>query len=498
MKKNENIFYKLDLIAPYPKVKIFSNEKYKSKFSTILSIIIIIISILFSIDLIINFFEYDSPTIVYSKNNDKSIERNILIKDSLLLFGLFENNNFNLVDESIAYFEAKYAIEYNNISQDFQTESLKLEKCEFGKNIDIKYKNNSNNIDLNNFYCISKKHENLPLFYNPDIGKSVIYLYIYLKEGSNYTADDLFLNIINGNDIIDNNNKNNPISNSYFTSQYFIFSSSNFNIIYYYLQFIKYESDIGLFSPNKKYFNAKSFSHISMMESNFIPQLKKSQIGTVLISLSDNNFDYYKRVYPRIQSLIAEITSFINLLFTIGEFISNFLLNKMMSKSIVKYLLNDSKIFKMKNEEIKLKNKNNIKITELKELSEKEIDENIEIKSKTEKNTINTTTEDNNNINTVDAGLKNNKNSNINNKSLNGLNYFHIIKSFLCCKDKKVKLINLCEDFINDNLSIELIIERFYEIENKLSNIININSQNSQRNKILEDIFELIYQVEQK
>ena len=156
------------------------------------------------------------------------------------------------------------------------------------------------------------------------MGKSVIYLYIYLKEGSNYTADDLFLNIINGNDIIDNNNKNNPISNSYFTSQYFIFSSSNFNIIYYYLQFIKYESDIGLFSPNKKYFNAKSFSHISMMESNFIPQLKKSQIGTVLISLSDNNFDYYKRVYPRIQSLIAEITSFINLLFTIGEFISNF------------------------------------------------------------------------------------------------------------------------------------------------------------------------------
>ena len=56
---------------------------------------------------------------------------------------------------------------------------------------------------------------------------------------------------------------------------------------------------------------------------------------------------------------------------------------------------------------------------------------------------------------------------------LSKINYYHIIKSFLCFKDEKTKLINNCYEYINRDICIENILERFYNIENiyfRLSN----------------------------
>ena len=50
--------------------------------------------------------------------------------------------------------------------------------------------------------------------------------------------------------------------------------------------------------------------------------------------------------------------------------------------------------------------------------------------------------------------------------SIKNINYFHILKSFLCFKDKKTKIINFCYDFINKNMCIERILDRFYNLEN--------------------------------
>ena len=48
---------------------------------------------------------------------------------------------------------------------------------------------------------------------------------------------------------------------------------------------------------------------------------------------------------------------------------------------------------------------------------------------------------------------------------MKNINYYHILKSFLCFNDKKTKLINLCHDIINEDMSIERILERFYNLE---------------------------------
>ena len=56
----------------------------------------------------------------------------------------------------------------------------------------------------------------------------------------------------------------------------------------------------------------------------------------------------------------------------------------------------------------------------------------------------------------------------INNRYLDKVNYFHILKSYFCFKDKKTEMINLCNDIITEDMCIERILERFYNLE-KLS-----------------------------
>ena len=83
------------------------------------------------------------------------------------------------------------------------------------------------------------------------------------------------------------------------------------------------------------------------------------------------------------------------------------------------------------------------------------------------------------------------KENNIIDNSVKNINYFHILKSFLCFKDKRTQIINFCYDFINKDICIERILDRFYNLEifyhefntknkletNKLGFANNINSQ---------------------
>ena len=113
----------------------------------------------------------------------------------------------------------------------------------------------------------------MSLFYAPNCGESNLYVYLILTDKSKYKADELMILIINGNDIIDHNSKKNPISDNYFTNTYTSFSMYKFSLIYFYLQFIKYESDNGIFFPSNHYYNSKSFSYSTTMMTNYIDQI---------------------------------------------------------------------------------------------------------------------------------------------------------------------------------------------------------------------------------
>ena len=99
MKKRCKAFlYFFDFIGTSPELYVFNNTRYKTIFSSILSIIIILFSSFFTIYSLIEFFKYESPIISYSKGNDKNTKRELFIKDSFLMFELFDSSSSKIIN----------------------------------------------------------------------------------------------------------------------------------------------------------------------------------------------------------------------------------------------------------------------------------------------------------------------------------------------------------------------------------------------------------------
>ena len=160
--KISNILYNFDLIGPSPQLYIFNNNRYKTFFSFIISLIIIIFSVIFTIFSLVQYFKYQNPMISYTKGNDKNTNREILLKDTFLMFQLIDSTSINRIDESVAYFESTYTTIYDNGKVEWGP--LKIEKCELGKNIDLKFKDfiiGKSNFGrpVEDFYCFSPNNE---------------------------------------------------------------------------------------------------------------------------------------------------------------------------------------------------------------------------------------------------------------------------------------------------------------------------------------------------
>ena len=190
--------------------------------------------------------------------------------------------------------------------------------------------------------------------------------------------------------------------------------------------------------------------------------------------------------------------SVISLVFEIGRQISKFLCEKKMSKDIVSSLLDKDKklILSIKNKRISNSSRN-IKIKELSSERKKikpesfgktNIEENLvkndEIKLNESKC---------NGIHVIKTVHK----KNIINKILEQINYFHIIKSFLCFKDKKTELINLYHNIIIEDMCVEKIIGRFYNLDRIYQNFFHEEKEkiNIVQNKELKLINEYTYKI---
>ena len=480
--KFKSFLYFFDFIGTSPELYVFHNNRYKTIFSSILSIIIILFSSFFTIYSLIEFFKYESPIISYSKGNDKTTKREFFLKDSFLMFELFDSSSYNIINNSIAYFDSDYTIVYDNGT--YEVGNIDIEKCELGKNIDIKYKDfikDKSNFGrpLEDFYCFGSNNKNISLFYYPNIGYNLIGLHIIIKNNTEYNPENIQILIVSENNLIEHNNKNNPISNSFEYHSTPSFSSFQYTTIHYNFQYIKYESDDGFFFKNSKIFNGISFSdmnYFNTFKDDYEKNLKEnnsSQIGIVEFSINRANYDSYQRTYQRLQSLLAEIMSVVSLLFEIGNQIVNFFCEKNMKKDIIKDLINKDK----KNSE---SNKNfnvNKIITQNSEIFLGQNRKRYESSDKINKINKQEISVNNVNIKSDEISEKSNDNNNMfiendkmkkvieNNKELKKINYFHILISYLCFKTKKTEIINLCDDIVTEDLCVERILKRLYNLE---------------------------------
>jgi len=463
----KSILFNLDFLGIIPQLKILNNNIYKSMLSCLLSIIVIIFFVVFGIYSFIEFIN-QFPMIDYYKANDFITNKTIEISDSFIIFKIVAMDcDYGII--SNLSFDCFY---YSSV-EDFSI-PLIVEQCQYGKNIDLKYKKLFENFEkkenesINEYFCINFKDKNISFFHYPNINNK-IENYIRLIINSNDFESDIkyfYLKIITENDIIDHYNKENPIIPYYHYNEINIYNISEIISLKYGFQYINYESDTGIFFKNSKNINAIGFSGLSY-NNNY--NLQNSDILAIITyEVNKSNYDYYKRTYKKFQSFLADLTSLINLIITILEILIYFLLNKKMNKDIIRNIMAMDGF-----KEYKGKILFNIERRLVKKL--KDIDKDKTASEFEEKQNSKDIIKQSNNIKLEDKKLKER-----NIKVLKNLQFFDIIKSFFCYKDVKTKLIDLCNRIINEDICIDRILNRLYNlekiyylIENK--NMISIN-----------------------
>ena len=453
-----DFIYNFDVIGPSPKLFIFKKERYQNIFSLVISITIILASLAFILYSFINYIKKDRPNVVYSKSNDVNEPREIHLKDMLIMFQITDRS-FKKLNDSYAHLESIYTEIYDNSKIDYSV--LNVKKCNPGENMNIKYEKllheKFNELSeeiqqdksIEDFYCINSEDPNKSIFHYPNVGFSYIDLNIILHNQTEYIPENITVMIVYENNLINHDNKKSPISGGiayqflqFFSSDEYYTSNINF-------QYLKYETDDGLFLDSLSYLKGMSFLDMNYYKNNqrnydlqndFI-QYNSSQIGTISISLNKSNYDLYRRTYKKIQTLLAEIMSIVSLLFEIGGQIVAFINEKKMNIDIM------SQLFKNL-EEGKTKYKANYKETV--KITSERLNNSFKL---SEKNSICIEPSDNNNEEIESE----------NSKILDKINIFHIIKSFICNRNRD-KLINLCNELIIKDMCVETILERFYSL----------------------------------
>ena len=494
LEKISNFIYYFDIIGPSPKLYIFNKETYKSVFSLIFSILIILLSFIYILYSLYDYIQNNRPNIVYSKSNDFYEERKIYLKEILLMFQILDCNTMRKLNESIVYFESIHATVYDNARVNYIP--LKVKTCKPGENLNIKYekllKNKINELtdkqikedkNIEDFYCINNENLDVNLFYEPNIGYSYFDLNIILLNQSLYKPENLSIMIVYENSFINHDNKKSPISEGISYQFLQIFSSYEYYTTNCNFQYLKYETDDGYFFEASKYLKGLSFFDMTYLKNNqenynlekdFITK-NSSKIGTIRFTLNKSNYDFYRRNYKKIPTLLAEIMSLISLMFEIGRQILSFLNEKKMSVDLIRTLFNIEK----KSRKYKFNNYNDrIKIVPEKMNNSFKLSEKNSIYIKTSES--------------INDGFEN-KNEII----LKKINVFHIIKNFFCCNGLKDKLISLIHEIIKKDMSVETILERFYNLGRIYKAITDIEKYNLGLNKDsrFKEINSIIYDI---
>ena len=314
-----------------PQFRILDEFRYKSVFSSLLSILIILFSIIFVSISFIDFI-HQKPNVEYYKNNDDKTNKTFLISDSLLMF----NSYF----VCLSNFSLEYEINIHLISLVPKLyEELKFEPCVLGKNINLKYKdliqkfNSIEGSDISEYFCINYNNINFTLYSHPLQSyniESELKIRIYSE------CEDYFLsfNLVTQNDLIAHNKKDNPII-PYYKRNLYDLNKDKKRFLNYNYQYLKYESDDGFIFSNKNIINGIGDAG----EDEFDTSGDENNIFSITFKINGANYDYDKRTFKKFQSFLAEVMSLINLLITICKYISEFLLYKKMNKDIIRYIL---------------------------------------------------------------------------------------------------------------------------------------------------------------
>jgi hypothetical protein len=278
------------------------------------------------------------------------------------------------------------------------------------------------------------------------------------------------------NDLVVHNNKDNPIFHKYIETFSSNFNDGTIGTTIFDLDYIEYDSDDGIFFEKINTYKGLRLSRESQ-EIFFLDNSENNYLGRIKIRINRNTFDKYRRNYMKIQELLSEIESIINIFFIVGRILANVIDRKKMNVDLARVLMNQkietdkdyNKLFEKNNnlkftfgniDNINSKNKvqncninkqsNSLKIDKINPIVDSSIATDIRDKDSVPK----------------ENNIKYKNNNLFQEKIMKKIHIYHILKSYIFCfNDKKTKLINLCNNIILDELNIDKILSRIFKLE---------------------------------
>lgn len=342
----------LDYASIEPKMYVYGRDRFITKIGAFLSILAAVSMLVLSGYFFINFLERTDLNVIYYSNT-KSFTPYVNLNGKPF-FWRFEDVNNNEIDPRIGRVVSTYWVESNGTQTIYE---LETEPCTFEKHLTNPIYKEYFKFNISMYQCIKPNTYNLSLSAD-DSTNSVTYFNIYISECENSTQNgnyclpvseietqlanlDMYFEFYFPTYIIDHYNRTNPIKEYYYTNMEKIFS--NFFYSYYEGQkILNYSSDDGnVFQDFIDYEgfsrdNINSFSQLSPQKTQvYIPK----SIAVVQFTINSSQFDQYKRTYPKLQSVVANIGGIFKFITVIAQIISQFVTEKMMFVNLANWVI---------------------------------------------------------------------------------------------------------------------------------------------------------------
>ena len=333
--------YSISFPLRYKKEKEFKTN-FGSIFGIISFILFFIIFILFYRSIVI----HSNFTLVESTLMDSNEEYDL--KDVPLIIGLIgKNGDFLEYDPKSFSFSLMYIKNFHNsiLNYDYNNEIIPLNSCDNDTNYN-KYKNYfMDNIYSNKQFCVSS---NKTFIIKGKYGDNTFsYLNFEMNicnENTNdcYSKEEIFNKLYGSSimfgyleNIIDNYDYHRPIKmkrraqffpiNPYFSKHYQISFSK-----------VSYISDDGLIFHNNTVFNFYEYSNLNFdLETNVYQNINETYQLFTLSLISTENSIIYKRNYFKFKDILADLSTWIKILFEIFQIILTFFIKKMQILDII-------------------------------------------------------------------------------------------------------------------------------------------------------------------
>ena len=554
-KSIKNLILQCDLLGPTPSLTIFKDNRYKSLKSAIISIIGIIGIIAFSVYSIYDFFMFNNPSIIYFKDNTQSKKMTVNLNDILFMFRLNEDDSKIKFGGQLNYKDGK--------NKQIRFEKCGLGKNIDNKHKELITKfENASEQNHRNYYCISKNDSNITISNDKLEGENYIMIAIFGPNSSNsspsFSYNGKYISYVIQSDSINHFDRNNPLRKDYVIGNTEVLTDSEIIYPVIFLNYIEYETDNGAFFSNNKIYKGIEFSNqqdklpknyvnslknyvnlipndvnkslrsLGFNDSNkcieniiyqnpciiYFPNRNESEsgsesrngidvIGIMFLRINGQFLERYKRIYPKLQSLIADIISTIQLILLIYECLTNNLYSNKIRVEIIKSILKDYDDGKMKIN-LEKDNKENNKAKLIKVVNNnKNNKENIIIENIIPKKKIILPKINNSRVNiqssnrlitqNIDNGKIINKKNNHDMllEKMNKINFCNfLLYDFSCCCQKKSKInkiIEKCNELIDKEASFDNIIYKMLKIDNKKEQKIFENNEIKEIIKILNE-----------